>query len=271
MTDPRPPLTDDDLSAILDGEAGADVTARFQSDPAARDRFARLQEAREAVRQSIVPPLAPSVVDQLVARALDAGLGTATGPAAPPPPGVIAFPPRPSRSGPPRWLVAAVVVALVGIGVALVWSGTHQDDGQQDAGAKAPGTTLTIKQPAGTGDHGAAPEQTPAARVGDLGSFSTKEALRTSLTPGIPTDAEPVSRGDAPSAASVTRCSTQVATILSAEGVGETPVRTAVADIDGDQHLVFQFDYRAAGSKATGLVAIVEPTSCDPVLTFLID
>lgn len=131
MTDPLPPsVSDEDLSALLDGEAAPGVEARVAADPSAAHRLARLRDAA-AVLAEDPPPLPEPAVDALIAAALgaagpaDAGPDDADDAPEDADPVRPLVPPTPRRSprGGARWLVAAAILVLLGTGLALVWSG----------------------------------------------------------------------------------------------------------------------------------------------------
>ncbi len=127
MTDPTlPPLSDDDLSAALDGQVTPDVQARIDADPAARVRLEQLRSAARLIGAEPVAPLPAATVDDLIGRALAAADDPATGdPAGSGPAGDVVFlaPPTSGRRGVPTWLVAAAVVVLVLAGLGLVFTG----------------------------------------------------------------------------------------------------------------------------------------------------
>src|SRR4051812_6395945 len=74
MTDHLPPLSDEDLSAALDGEAPPEVVARIAADPGAQARSAALAAVRNAVAEQ-PDPLRAAAVDELIVGAL-AAVGT---------------------------------------------------------------------------------------------------------------------------------------------------------------------------------------------------
>lgn len=154
MTDPTAPLSDEDLSAALDGEASPDVTARIAADEAARARSAELAVASRFVATEAVPSLDEATIDDLVASALAASASPGTGsgrsdtdtgdepvaavddhddgPTATP---VVALSSR-RRSPPPTWVVAAAVAAVLAVGLGLIWSGRSSDQTQTAAGQR---------------------------------------------------------------------------------------------------------------------------------------
>ncbi|MBX3314631.1 MAG: hypothetical protein KF906_09960 [Actinobacteria bacterium] len=284
MTEPQPPLTDDDLSAFLDGEVDAQVVQRIQSDPAALARSRELDAARRAVADEPVDPLDASVVDALVARAIaaaDEPAGTTEATDAEVTPIVAPVSPTRRRTGPPVWAVAAVVVALVAIGLGLVLTG--QDSGtSNDATLAGPAATTASDADStdgaasgGTSADGASasdslsPEAAETEPLVDLGEFATKDDLRTSLRDGVPTTGDPVDAADAPTTAAVERCGTQLTVLLQGEGIGTEPDRKAYAVVDGDPKLVYEFDLTEPTDEATSLISVVDPIACDPLITFL--
>jgi hypothetical protein len=343
MTD-TPPLTDDDLSAVLDGEAPAHVVARAEADPAARARLAELRAAADFVAAPVAA-LPDDVVDRLVSRALDAAdqafddrPGTAAAAIATPLDAradadaeadddgagagddgssdggsgdradertdddvVLPLAPRRSarRAAPPTWLVAAVVAALVAVGLGLVWSGRSQDRtdtatstaatsksaegaGRDSSGAgsvadgadEADGDTSSD---AAGGGHGSPattavpPTDTQASSAGpaiDLGTFPSTAALRESLRASFPESRNAYRAEDSssPTAVAVARCAAQVQVTLSLD---DPPTASGVATVAGDRVLVYEFATRSFDDRApTTLVSAVTVDACDPVLTF---
>lgn len=294
MTDPTPPLSDEDLSAVLDGEATPDVVARVQADPRARARLDAFRRVATSVGRAPVDPLAPSTVDDLVARAL----AEASGPAAatyPPPTGdpVVTplAPPRGNRPA-PRWLVAAAIVALVAIGLGLVWSGTNDGDAdtlagsgtpngadEADGGAESasdasesPDEPLESEGP-GVGAQPANPAvpTTTAAGdddlVGDLGTFADADELRTALARSFPS-ASTLTRGTIDrDDASLARCDQLNREVFE---IDDGPTETAVATVDGDELFVFEYERVSFADETTPttVVTAVAPDTCDQVLTF---
>jgi hypothetical protein len=185
MTEPLPPLTDEELSAVADGEAGPEIVARVEADPAAQARVDAFAAAGTALRTTPVTPLDAATVDRLVARSVaeagragpgpadDAGdAGDADGSDAD---GrdVVAAPVTPTAgriARAPWWLVAAAVVTLVAAGLGLIWSGQRGGDDQvastgADAATETSGETSdeTSEETSGeapAGDNAAAPDDT---------------------------------------------------------------------------------------------------------------
>src|SRR5699024_251843 len=94
---------------------------------------------------------------------------------------------RSSPKGPPRLLVAAVVVVLAAIGLGLIWSGTRVTDGDNTASI-APSSEEDSdgaeREPGAADDprHMALADMTPV----DLGVHPDIPSLRSSLSSGIP-------------------------------------------------------------------------------------
>ncbi|QXC59833.1 hypothetical protein KSP35_15810 [Aquihabitans sp. G128] len=309
MTDPLAPLTDEDLSAVLDGEAPADVIARAEADPAARARLAELRTASAAVRAASVPALSPTVIDDLVGRALAAADEVPAAPGDQPgdgePDAVVAPLRPPTRSGSrgvPRWLVAAAIVVLVGLGLVLVWSGRDDTGSSGDTAAKitadqsaegaSTGTDANSSADAPT--DGAAPEatvgdaphgspttttapgsQSAASDLADLGTFATTAELRADLKTAFPTSA-PAFEADADSGdqaarsvtnASVDRCDDLARQIFE---ISSGPVRRGVATVDGEVLYVYEYPYTSdSAPSATRLVVAAGQDSCNVALSFV--
>jgi hypothetical protein len=297
MTDPRPPLTDEDLSAVVDGEAEPHLVERVRSDPSARVRADQLHAAGQALRATPVTPLDAATVDAMIGRALDASVDTG----GPDPVVTPLTPPVPGRRGPAPWLVAAAIVALVAIGLGLVWSGTRSDEGEfatvgdqvaDEAGDPAgDGDTMASAEDA-TGSRsdaeagqadGAAPEALPApphgavpttggaagnesASLPDLGAHDTAADLRTALRDGFP-DGLPLTSGtpvDSPTRGAVDRCRNQAMVTFDLEGPADAE---GVAEVDGRLVLVYEFEDAAVVDGNTYVIARgIE--ACDPVLDF---
>lgn len=302
MNDPRPPLSDDELSAHLDGEGAPDLADRIAAEPRAAARLEELRAAATAVSGARVDDLAPSVVDDLVRRALDAGPDVDGGASAAGTDADAVVTPlaRPARSA-PSLLVAAVVLVLVAAGLGLVYSGTRGGDATDTA---ASGGSATAERQAdeaapevaedadtsGAGSDGAAGGASPttttstgaAAYAGielpDLGTFDTPEALRSSLGPGFPasvptarasTDAGPIEQ------IAVDRCAGLLREVLPV--TADDPTHVGVARVAGETVLVYELvsepDRTAsttteAGAPATTLTTAVRPQACDPLFVF---
>ena len=274
MTDDRTPVTDEELSAAIDGEADPEVIARIDRDPEARARFEELRAAADRVAG--LPPVAlpDDAVDRLVAGALD----------------VPVAPPAPAR-GTPRttWLVAAGVVLLVGLGLVLVFTGRGGDedlassgsDGSFDtvgsaidedgAGADAaPEASAEADASSGQAATTTAPsDEASDAGVVDLGAYASGEELRAALATSFPATAT-ANRVEgaraAASTAAIDRCAEQLQVTL---GLDDGPLQVGVATVDDDDVLVYEFATTATddGSPTT-LVAAVGTDACDPIELF---
>lgn len=275
MTDPHAPLSDEDLSAALDGQADASVLERLGTDPQAQERYRSLESARSFLAAQAVAPLAPDLVDTLVERAIREG-GADAAPAAVGNVTPLTAPPRSARrrTGPPMWSVAAVVAALVAVGVGLVWSG--RDDGNGGDQAATPTTELdatdlgdrsAAEQPEGPAPTFRAEPGIPAIVI-DLGRFDTKEALREALREdGVSSSGTPVESDLAPTTEQVQRCGTQVATLMDGEGISDTYGK-AYAQVADEAYLVYEFELDEATDDGTHLISVVDPVSCNPLITF---
>lgn len=296
MTDPRPPLTDEDLSAVIDGVADADLVERVRSDPAARARADELHAAGEALRTAPLPALDPTTIDTLVARAVDAAGGARPAPVVTP-----LAPPARGRRGPAPWSVAAAIVALVAIGLGLVWSGTRPDqdefaavgdraaevaddpmlDGETSGSAEDEAVPERADDPDEPADaapealpdppHGAVP--TTAGAAGNelvtlpyLGDYASPADLRTALRDGFPDDL-PLTSGaaiDSPTRGAVDRCRNQAAETFDLRVPADAE---GVAEVDGRLVLVYEFEQAAIVDGNTYVIAR-GPEACDPVLDF---
>ena len=276
MTDPHAPLSDEDLSAALDGQADASVLERLRTDPQAQERYRSLESARSFLETHAVPALSPDLVDTLVERAIAEGGAADAAPAAVGNVTPLTAPPRSAhrRTGPPMWSVAAVVAALVAVGIGLVWSG--RDDGNGGDQAATPTTQL---DPTDAGDRSAAeqpdgPDPTFRAEPGvpaiviDLGRFDTKEELREALRDeGVSPSGTPVESDLAPTTEQVQRCGTQVATLMEGEGISDSYDK-AYAQVADEAYLVYEFELDEPTDDATHLISVVDPVSCNPLITF---
>lgn len=300
-----PPLTDEDLSAVIDGEADAPLVARVDADPAAQQRLQAMRAAAEALRATPVPGLDPSTIDSLIGRAIsegaqpeptasnDAGSATVT-PLAPP---------RSASGTGPRWLAAAAIVVLVAVGLALVWTGTR---GSEEDTAAVTSTEASADQGAGRAGEGSGPadpddgvatedsasedsageapqpgdtpEAVPPGPVGSdpftpgdpggvpsLGSFDTITDLREALRDDFPSGA-PSSTDIAQDQALVDRCDLLMQEVFSLPADARA---VGVAEVDGEDLLVYEYDAPSQrdGSPTT-FVTANEPDSCDALLSF---
>ncbi|MGN6693347.1 MAG: hypothetical protein ACTHN0_04150 [Aquihabitans sp.] len=302
MTD-LPPLSDDDLSLALDGEADAELLARIHADPEAQTRLDELRAAQALLTGSSIPPLGDDVVDGLVATAIDTPVA----------------PVRTGRTGQRRaapWIVAAAVILLMAVGLSLVWAGRSDDQDQagasltaQDAAAEktegtaadssfsdsaAGGSSATDEGP--SGGHGspttvASPTASAdAVPVLYLGSYSSGADLRTATATSLDdawqksgarlqygdttTEADDEAAGrrglsaqNPPSQSSVDRCAEQLQVTLSME---KAPIQTGYATVAGKDVLVYEFATTSAkdAGRETTLVAAVGADACDEVVFF---
>ena len=267
MTDDPTPLTDEELSAAIDGEADPEVTARLDRDPAARARFDELRAVADRVAGLDPVALGDAEVDRLVAGALDA-------PAAPP---------APARTGSrTTWLVAAAVVLLVGLGLTLVFTGrdstdevasTDADSFETVDGAGDDGSASGAEAaPEASGEadiaaDAAIPSTAPgAADLVDLGTFPSGAALREALATSFPAAAERATSAPALGTSAIDRCAEQLQVTLELD---DGPQQVGVAVVDGDDVVVYEFATTATddGSPTT-LVAAVGVDACDPIELF---
>ncbi|MGI8756822.1 MAG: hypothetical protein ACR2MB_13385 [Acidimicrobiales bacterium] len=301
MTEPQTPLSDEDLSAALDGEADPDVIARVQSDAAARARTEALRAASTAVAAPVTP-LDPAVVDQLVARALQAADGHAAGQAAVGPMAVDPMAPvaplsprRGRRAGPPPWLVAAGIAVVVAVGLGLVWSGTRgsTDQATSSGGAKLDQASRAATSKAGKSarpsadqraeDSGGVAGQAPLDGTGgggadttpppiNLGTFKTSADLRAALAKGFPTTPA-TATATAPRSVQFDRCIEEVrSTLNGARNPAPLPARPShqgYAQVEAQPTLVFEFPTRTYQPGRTAVVTAVGTNGCEPVLLFV--
>lgn len=302
MSTDRPPLDDLDLSAILDGEASADVRDRLAQDPAAQARLDQLRSAQAALMAATVAALPTTEVDELVAAALHAAGGQAPVVAEPEPEPVTTDDPLVTplvsrrRKPVPPWLVAAVVVVLVGLGITLVWDGrddaddnfafetvgqsirTEERSGEGTAGDNAPASEMAeddisasspTEAGAATPDGDAAATTTAptADRPGlvELGTFEDADALRVTLRDSFPTATADTTTFDDTLAAAADRCLAKVDGLFQTFG---PPTATGTAVVAGEDVLVYELPYRTDDGRDTSLVMAVGEQSCIPVLTF---
>lgn len=315
MTTSPPPLDDLQLSDALDGDAGPDVAARLAGDPAARARLDQLRAARDLVAAGEVAPLPDATVDRLVAAALDpldaptaidtdpvatgqgdAGHGDGQGEgegdseADGTVPIVAPGPSRRSGTVPP-WLVAAVVLLLLGIGLTLVYTG--RDDGTDvafdtvgssiadgsaatDAGRSTDEETAALESgdaPDVAGTAVDAPSTTGAPQAGTtsapvlvpLGSFPDPDALRVHLRDGFPEatpDAAPATETDVDAAF---RCLGKIDGMFN---TGSEPVHVGLATVADEPTVVYELPYRTDDGRDTTLVVAVGELTCIPSLSF---
>ena len=303
MTD-HPPLTDDDLSLALDGEADAELLARIAADPDAEARLERMRAAAELVGSTPVPPLSDGAVDELIANAVDAPVA----------PTVAAGTRRRAQRGATPWLVAAAVIVLMAVGLSLVWAGRSTDDDQASAtlasqsadsaessGGGGSNADSSFSKDGSTaadegldslaGGHGAPTTVAPESSSGRaaalpllyLGPYDPADALRDATASSFADawkasgsqiayqgSASDTSTGtqaqDPPSPDAVDRCGDQLQVTLSTKAA---PVQTGYATVDAKQVLVYEFAAASArDGKETTLVAAVGTDACDEVVIF---
>jgi hypothetical protein len=181
-------LSDEQLSAYLDGEQGDDAGEDPPSDrtvevgivgcDTCRHRLAALTGARALVRQPVAP-VSSSVRSAAVESAVAEGLGplTAAGPGTGTETGTVRQLRRPSRSS-PLLLGAAAAVALVVVGVSLGLSHIH------NGGSVTSSASPAVTHPPPQRSSAAAPA---ASGVGipDLGSITSSSALRARVGAGL--------------------------------------------------------------------------------------
>jgi anti-sigma factor RsiW len=297
MNDSPRPLTDEDLSAHLDGQGPADLAARLAADPAATARLHELRAAAGAVRDASVAPLDPDPVDDLVGRALAAPEPAAGRPTDQEDQLVVPLAHR-RRTGPP-WLVAAVVVTLMAVGLGLVWSGTRGGGAEDTAtGSSDLGLEVDEAAPESSGDGAAADRDAPgdgasnppsttasdglataeeAVALPDLGAFETSEDLRASLATAFPASAATTtaaSEAGPITDASVDRCAGLLREVLPVE---DDPTHVGFARVGSETVLVYEFEASPdpgsttttlAGAPPTTLTTAVRPAACDPLFVF---
>lgn len=283
MTSEPPPLTDEELSAVLDGEADPDIAARAQVEPAARARLDELRAVRLALGRAPLPALHRTTIDGLIARALDESDQPVVAPPV-------------SRSGhtaTPRWLVAAAIVALVAVGLGLVWSGrdrgndvsttasgqlSNRDKSGAGGGAdgKAQGQSSPERSsgsPRGGQTDAAAADGTPRSELSpqstaviELGEYRTLSDLRAALKTSFPTDSPSANGLEAPSQATVERCAALMTQVFQLPNPAGHIGRARVA---GRDVLVYEFEAPSArDGAATTFITVNEPQTCDAQLSF---
>ena len=188
MNEPEPPIDDELVSAVLDGEATPDERALVEASAAGRRRLEQLRRVRDQVQEP-VDPLSGDAVDRLVGRAL-------AGDPAAPVEGVGGAGPatvthlgssRPRHHEPPRrrWgpavAAAAAVVVVIGGIVALAGTAGRGSDSASDSSSSAADTVLT--DGAGAADQ-ARPESS-------AGGESANDASSASMPPSLGLGAQP--------------------------------------------------------------------------------
>ena len=285
MTEPLLPLSDEDLSAYPDDEVTAALRARIEDDPQAQQRVRVLSAARDAVAAAPPTPLPPDVVDAMIARAIE----SLDAPADPPlaPPTSIRRGRRGGSAQSTTWMVAAAVVALVAIGLGMVWSGVQSTETSDTAGNADAAASEAERQAArqesdaegGTAD--AAFEERPPASVEpaqlvDLGSSSTGAELRRSLVDGFPVDdqdttsdqveADPPGDSEPITVGQVDSCTQQIGV---RHGSDAEVVDVGVATVSGERYLVYDLALAEAHDAGDHLVAVVRVDhGCSPFITF---
>lgn len=304
MSTDRPPLDDLDLSNLLDEEASQEVAARLEGDHAGQARLDQLRAVRDLVAGAEVEPLSGDVVDDLISTALDAA---DDGSSARPEHGLAEVVPVPlsrRRGGVPPWVVAAVVVVMVGLGLSLVWMGRDGGDAGDDVAFQEVGASISADD--GTGSDGAveddsrlyesdaaassgaselAPEPSDAEggaatttapsgasdnapTLVNLGEFPDPDALREHLRDGFPaagvTSTLPETGIDDDLTAAF-RCLGKVDGLF--EPTGE-PTDVGLAIVAGDPTVVYDLPYRTDEGRDTTIVIAVDEVSCIPVLSF---
>lgn len=305
MTDPRPPLTDQDISAVLDGEADTDTVERVHADPAAGARLDAFRAVSQGVAARPVDPLPTDTVDQLIGSAL-AEAGAPSTPTDDPDAAsterVTPLAPPPGRKGTPvpRWLVAAAVVVLVAVGLGLVWSGTRGGDDGDLASSTAQTTTpsaLNDQAGEGTASQGrAAPDaggsadaESPEAAVPgattpttsgsgdglpdfgtlpiiDLGRSADLDALQESLADRFPIDRATVAADERPAPESLARCATLMMQVFELD---TGPRAVGLAQLGSRTLVVYEFEAPSVrDGRPTTFVTANDPDSCDAALSF---
>ena len=306
MSTDHPPFDDLDLSNLLDEEVPDHIAARLEADPAAQARLDQLRAVRDLVAGTEVPPLSGDQVDDLIAAALAAG--DHTGPAAVDDRAladVVPVPRSRRTGGVPPWVVAAVVVVLVGLGLSLVWMGRDGGDAGDNMAFEEIGASIAVEDSAADGDGAGgadnrlyesdaaasagaaelAPEATDAEdgaatttapsgapdgapTLVNLGEFPDADALREHLREGFPEVGE---NGPLPETGvdddltAAFRCLGKVDGLF--EPTGE-PTDVGLAIVAGDPAVVYDLPYRTDEGRDTTIVIAVDEVSCIPVLSF---
>lgn len=281
VPDPTPPHIDEMLSADLDGESTPEESERIAADARLLDRRETLGAPSSSVATA-PNPLAPHVVDQMIEQALEQGGAgveaavtdarvsdstAAWDPSAPPASVRLTAlpPPRPAaRRRVHPGLVAAAVVALVAVGLGLLFTDrpsrpTSSAD-RSTASGSMKSAESSSKDLAGAGR---------SAAVQDLGAFADAAALRTALREGFPAQfAQPVRPVTVFTPAQVARCEGAVEARNSGLEASARR-RSAAATIAGEPVLVLEY---AAASIRTGAptsrVIAVGIVACDDKVNF---
>jgi hypothetical protein len=186
MTDPEPPIDDDVVSAVLDGEATPDERALVEGSAAGRRRLAELRAVATQLGEP-VDPLPLASIDRLVGRALDAGPQPVHREVAP------LHRARPAR----RWGAAVAAAVLVAGGIVAVARGVGSGSSSDSASSASDVTAMADAESAdratGTPDQhneesstsgadGTATAATPAdGDIVDLGAQADAESALRSL------------------------------------------------------------------------------------------
>ncbi|MCB1030370.1 MAG: hypothetical protein KDA95_03485 [Acidimicrobiales bacterium] len=268
------PDSDETLSAALDGELNSDLSAQVLANPANSERLATFKEITSKVGKQ-VDPLEDPDAQRLIDQALMAE--------------VVTMSPR-ARRGPAPQLVAAAVVALVAIGLGLVWSGRDSNNDVQTAQSAERETSQSDEIFGGHGSSEKSGSQGPAAESGDestagvttdgatanadpgpvvdLGTFTNADALREALAVSFPAELSLTSKsaGAAPAQSQIDRCAKQLEVTLKIAGTSTNVGYSLV----GDQSvLVYEFQIDSyKDATPTTLVAAVGADACNQVAIF---
>lgn len=271
--DPHPTISDEDLSATIDGQADEAIEAAVAADPAATARRDELAAAASALRALPAPELHQATIDDLVTTALDAPVAPA----------------RPARGrGPSPWLVAAVLVVLVAVGLGLIWNGTHGSSDSSATKFNTVGASINAESSKSASDSAAgssasgsladgaattlAPTTTVPPTAGptsagatDLGTYPSADALRSALATGW-ADTSGSATSPAPTAEALDRCDQQLKVTLSLPAGSQ---HRGYATVAGKPVLVYEFASTSfKDGSPTTLVAAVGPEACNQVIIF---
>ncbi len=155
-------LTDDALSALVDGGDAPDAARHVASCPACAARLAALRAVAAEVAAPVPPP-PDTWIDGAVAAALAAACDT---------PATVTTLARRRHRPPAAWLAPVAAVLLLVVGVVAVVGRDGPTDGEDDVALDA----FAVEQ---DGVGGA----TGAADLGDLGDLDDPEGLRALLGP----------------------------------------------------------------------------------------
>lgn len=181
-------LDDETLSALLDGlDDGARAAAHLDGCATCSARLTVLGEARDAVREAVVAPLAPDVLADLVVGAL-AGWSEG-GPASTSPRGPRVEPVGSARrrgrrvqTPPPTWVLGAAAALAVVVGMAglLRVGGSARDDRASSTSSEAAEEVVEGEAAAGTSAATGASVD-PELVTRDLGELADTGALAGAL------------------------------------------------------------------------------------------